>query len=71
MGFREESWQQVRDNITVVGNRLESAVNGQSHIYGALERALVRYSNYDLDVVVVSYGQLNPHIGQLVERLGC
>jgi hypothetical protein len=37
MGFREESWQQVRDNITVVGNRLESAVNGQSPIYGALE----------------------------------
>ncbi|MEH6591425.1 MAG: hypothetical protein V7746_14285 [Halioglobus sp.] len=37
MGFREESWQQVKDNITVVGDRLESAVSGQSHIYGALE----------------------------------
>jgi hypothetical protein len=37
MGFQEESWQQVRDNIAVVGNRLESSVNRQSYIYGELE----------------------------------
>ena len=36
-GFREESPQQVRDNITLDVSRLKSRVNGRAFVWGELE----------------------------------
>jgi hypothetical protein len=37
MGFEDTNYADVQKNIRVIGNKIESLVNGNSHQYGKLE----------------------------------
>ena len=83
-GFREQSPQQVRKNISIDGQILKSHVNGKEFTCGVLEtpnlgdlrnslsskipQGKLSVRNVDLDLVIVSHGRSNEYVRELVRQ---